>query len=146
MLGGVHDGYGTRNALIGLGPSYLEVLALDPGQSGVTSPLAEQLGALSQPAVITIAIAKSRLSHPVAMSRVRPDGVRLEWELEFTATPLFFIDWKDSPRPSGLPDGGRISSVVVRTPDPASLSGVDGVVVEEGEWQVEVSIDGKPLA
>ena len=96
--------------------------------------------------MITIAIAKSRLSHPVAMSRVRPDGVRLEWELEFTATPLFFIDWKDSPRPSGLPDGGRISSVVVRTPDPASLSGVDGVVVEEGEWQVEVSIDGKPLA
>jgi hypothetical protein len=79
------------------------------------------------------------------MSRVRADGLRLEWELEFTSTPLFFIDWKDSPRPSGLPDGGRISSLSITTPEPATLVGVDGITVQEGDWRVEAAVDGRPL-
>ena len=79
------------------------------------------------------------------MSRVRVDGVRLQWELEFTRTPLFFIDWKQVPRLSGLPDGGRISSLEITTPEPEQLSGVDGVLILKGEWRVQASVDGTPL-
>jgi hypothetical protein len=95
--------------------------------------------------LLTVAITKSPLDDPVPMSRVRADGVRLEWELEFTSTPLFFIDWKDTPRPAGLPGGGRISSLAIMTPEPAALAGLEGASVREGDWHVEASIDGTPL-
>jgi hypothetical protein len=145
VLGGVHDGFGTRNALLGLGDQYLEVLALDPEQPDTPSPISAQLRTLMTPELLTVAIAKSDLANPVPMSRVRPDGVRLEWELEFTDTPLFFIDWKDTPRPAGLPDGGRLSSLSITTPDPAMLACVPGVVVREGAWDIEASVNGKSL-
>lgn len=146
VFGGVHVGVGTRNALLGLGDAYLEVLSLDPEQSGTSSALSEQIRGLSTPALVTLAVATSSLENPIPMSRVRADGVLLEWELEFTSTPLFFIDWKGSPRPSGLPDGGRITSLSVTTPEPAMLAGVEGVSVREGPWRVEASVDGIPLA
>lgn len=145
VFGGVHDGFGTRDALLGLGEQYLEVLAPDPAQADVSVPWNEQLRAMAAPALLTVAVARSPLQHPVPMSRVRADGVRLQWELELTGTPLFFIDWKGAPRPSGLPDGGRISSLEVTTPAPGQLRGVDGITVREGEWRVEASIDGTPL-
>ena len=145
VLGGVHDGFGTRNALLGLGDQYLEVLALDPEQPDTSSPISAQVRTLMTPELLTVAIAKSDLTKPVPMSRVLPDGVRLEWELEFTDTPLFFIDWKDTPRPSGLPDGGRVSSLSITTPVPAMLAGVPGVVVRKGAWHVEASVNGKAL-
>ena len=145
IFGGVHDGFGTRNALLGLGEQYLEVLSLDPAQADVSSPWNEKLRTMRSPALLTVAVARAPLHHPVPMSRVRVDGVRLQWELEFTRTPLFFIDWKRVPRPSGLPDGGRISSLEITTPEPEKLSGVDGISIREGEWRVEASIDGTPL-
>jgi len=146
VFGGVHDGFGTRNALLGLGDQYLEVLALDPNQAGTSSPLSKLVSSLTKPTLLTVAIAKTDLEHPFSMSRVRADGVHLAWELELTSTPLFFIDWKDCPRPSGLPDGGRISSLAITTPDPASLADVTGISVREGAWNIEATIDGKPLA
>ena len=145
VFGGVHDGLGTRNALLGLGDQYLEVLALDPEQAATSSPISEQIKILTAPKLLTFAVARSDLRKPVPVSRVRADGVRLEWEIEFTSTPLFFIDWKDCPRPAGLPDGGRITSLSVTTPEPAMLAGVDGVSVREGSWRVEASINGKQL-
>ena len=145
VFGGVHAGVGTRNALLGLGEPYLEVLAVDPDQSGVSSPIREQVAGLHTPALITVAVAKSDLTDPIPMTRVRPDGVRLEWALEFTDTPLFFIDWKDTPRPADLPDGGRLTSLVITTPDPARLSGLTGTEVRQGEWKVEATINGVRL-
>ena len=145
VFGGVHAGFGTHNALLGLGDQYLEVLALDPAQSGARSWLSDQVRALSSPVLLTLAIAKTSLRNAVRMARVRPDGVLLEWELEFTSTPLFFIDWKDSPRPFGLPDGGTITSLSVTTPEPALLADVAGVTVNEGSWRVEAHVNGKPL-
>lgn len=150
--GGSHDGFGTRNALLGLGEQYLEVLALDPGQPGVArGTLAAQVASLDVPALINLAIARAPLDDPVTMSRVRPDGVRLEWALAFTETPLFFIDWMGSPHPSvGLPDGGRITSLTVTTPSPSTLLDLDlggelVVEVRDGPWKVEATIDGTPL-
>ena len=145
VFGGVHAGFGTRNALLGLGDQYLEVLALDPDQPGASSSLSDQIRALSSPILLTLAIAKTDLRNAVPMSRLRPDGVLLEWELEFTSTPLFFIDWKDCPRPSGLPDGGMITSLLVTTPKPALLADVAGVTVNEGPWRVEATVNGKAL-
>ena len=145
VFGGVHAGFGTRNALLGLGDQYLEVLALDSDQPGASSSLSDQIRALSSPILLTLAIAKTDLRNAVPMSRLRPDGVLLDWELEFTSTPLFFIDWKDCPRPSGLPDGGMITSLLVTTPKPALLADVAGVTVKEGPWRVEAAVNGKAL-
>src|SRR4051812_3215907 len=148
VYGGSHEGFGSRHALVGLGRGqYLEVLALDPGQASARGALAEQVATMDEPGLINLAVARSPLADAISMSRVRPDGVRLEWELSFTSTPLFFIDWKDSPHPSlDLPDAGRITSVTVTTPEPALLDGVEGVDVREGAWRVEASIDGVALA
>jgi len=145
VFGGVHDGRGTRNALLGLGQQYLEVLAVDPDQPETRFPLRELLKDLIEPRVVTVAIAKRNLDKPVPMSRVRSDGVLLEWSVEFTSTPVFFIDWKDSPQPTSLPDGGRITSLSISTPDPGALAGVNGVEVHEGPWHIEASINGTPL-
>jgi hypothetical protein len=144
--GGAHEGMGTHNALLGLGDHYLEVLAPDPGQPTATSSVVEQLRVLEVPVLLTIAVASSGLSNPVQMSRRRPDGVLLEWQLEFTSTPLFFIDWMGTPRPAGLPDGGRITSLRVTTPEPDQLRGVDGVQVQQGPWHVEASVNETPLS
>jgi hypothetical protein len=147
--GGVHEGFGTRNALLGLGPhQYLEVLSLDPAQTSRVGDLAGVVELMDEPRLYTLAVASDYLADPVPMSRTRPDGVELRWALSFTRTPLFFIDWMRSPHPSasGLPDGGRITSVTVTTPEPASLEGVEGVVVREGAWRVAAEIDGRPLA
>ena len=146
IAGGAHEGLGTHNALVGLGDRYLEVLAPDPEQPTATSPLVEQLRALPTPELLTIAVATSGLSDPIPMSRLRPDGVLLEWQLQSTSTPLFFIDWQDTPRPAGLPDGGRITALTVTTPEPDQLRDVEGVDVREGLWRVDASINGTPLA
>ena len=81
-FGGIHDGWGTLNALLGLGEQYLEVLALDPGQPEVSIPWCERLRAMTHPALLTVAVARSPLSDPVPMALVRADGIRMEWELQ----------------------------------------------------------------
>ena len=147
VFGGTHDGAGTRNALVGLGQQYLEVLALDPAQPAGRGALGALVAAMDEPALLTVAVASSELADPVPMSRTRPDGVLLEWRLSFTSTPLFFIDWLQSPHPSrDLPDGGRITSLTITTPAPRELDGVDGVAVREGPWRVDAEIDGIALA
>ena len=72
-----------------------------------------------------------RLVGPVrAMSRARPDGVRLEWTLTMPVVPPphggivpFFIDWGETAHPCGdLPDYGvRLAALSGRHPDPESV-------------------------
>ncbi len=145
-FGGIHDGFGTRNALRGLDVQYLKVLAFDPAQSDARSPLRAEVEALFEPRLLTVAIAKQKLDHPVPMSRVGPDGVRREWAVQLTRTPVFFIDCAGSPRPSGLPEGGRITGLSIRAPDPRSLDSVPAVTVREGPWRIEASVNGVALA
>jgi hypothetical protein len=69
----------------------------------------------------------------------------LSWHVQFTSTPLFFIDWLDSPRPSSLPDGGRLTWLSVTTPAPSDLGGVRDIEVREGPWRVEACVNDTPL-
>src|SRR5262249_52693094 len=90
VLGGVHTGFGTHNALVGLRGPYLEVMAYDPAQGERSSRFAELVRGRDIPALVTVAIAKRDLDDPVPMSRLRPDGTSLSWCVQFTSTPLFF--------------------------------------------------------
>lgn len=139
--GGVHEGWGTRNALLGLRGPYLELLSFDPEQEGRSSRFAEFVVGRDVPALVAVAIAKSDLDDPVPMSRLRPDGTLLSWRVQFTSTPLFFIDWLDCPRPSGLPDGGQLTWLSVTTPTPSDLDGVLDIEVHEGQWRVDARVN-----
>jgi hypothetical protein len=160
VAGGRHAGQGTRNALIGLGAGrYLELLAPDPG--GEDGAFRASIAYLDAPALHTwcvragdadavarrVAAAGAR-PRRLAMSRQRPDGVTLRWELVFVdghpygGLVPFFIDWQGSPHPSrGLPTGLICEGLRVAHPDAAGLrallAGIGGmpeeVRVEAGE-------------
>lgn len=116
--GGRHPGFGTHNALAGLGGGrYLELLAPDPTQDG--GDFAALVAHLRTPALVTWCaragsadevearvLATGLRPRRVAMQRRRADGALLAWELVFAdAHPYggllpFFIDWGDTPHPS----------------------------------------------
>jgi hypothetical protein len=124
VVGGSHPGRGTRNALLSLGArQYLEIIAPDPAQSGVTPTL--DLKALPQPRLVNWAAATADIDglaararaagrqvrasagehemlEPRDGSRVRPDGATLKWRTlgvpgalgRGPVNPLpFFIQW-----------------------------------------------------
>ena len=127
--GGSHVGRGTRNILMSLsGGSYLEIIGTDEGQPAPSAPRPFGVDDLHGERLVTWAVRVHGIDGlcakaaavgydpgPVAsMSRVRPDGVTLNWRL--TAPPAapvsvvpFFIDWAESPHPAqSLPDGCRL--------------------------------------
>jgi len=145
--GGRHVGRGTRNLLVGLGPSsYLEIIGPDvdlPPEPGQQMPFG--IADLDRPRLITWAVhpvniesavaasaaAGADLGAIAAMGRDRPDGVRLSWRLATTyplpfggVTP-FLIDWGTSPHPASadLP-AGRLLSLRGTHPDPAGVTSV----------------------
>ena len=135
VVGGVHPGQGTRNALMSLGDgSYLEILAPDPAQT-VDNEMIRQLRASTRPAgvawaisaddenILRSALADGRvtLSAPEAGSRAKPDGTILRWitfEFEGLDDPLapFFIIWADPKlHPSRTSPGGcRLMKLVIQ--------------------------------
>jgi hypothetical protein len=119
--GGSHRGLGTRNALLALGPDvYLEIIGPDPDQAEPSRPRPFGVDALQAGRLVTWAVKASDLERRVerarsagfdpgevrAMSRDRPDGVRLEWRLTLRAEPAgnglvpFLIDWGATPSPA----------------------------------------------
>jgi hypothetical protein len=145
--GGRHVGRGTRNLLVGLGPSsYLEIigpddeLAPEPGQQmpfGIADLEAPRLLTWAvhpvdlEAAVAASAGAGADLGAIAAMGRDRPDGVRLAWRLATTypapfggVTP-FLIDWGTGPHPTAadLPNA-RLFSLRGMHPDPAVVTPV----------------------
>ncbi|KAA9157212.1 VOC family protein [Amycolatopsis acidicola] len=136
--GGPHVGLGTRNFLAGLGgATYLEVVGPDSEQPEPPRPRPFGIDELRAARLVTWAarvprmaeaIAAARqagyeLSDPHPMSRRRPDGVLLEWELAFPPDGAgivpFLIDWRESPHPSeSLAGAATLESFSAEHPEP----------------------------
>jgi Glyoxalase-like domain len=141
--GGVHPGLGTRNSLLDLGSGiYFEIISPDPAQD-LKDNRGGRIAALPRPGIMTFAIrsddldtlsAAARregvsLQGPVAMSRDRLDGVRLDWTIvyledsRFGEAIPFVIDWGTSPHPSeSVPVGCQLRSFVVFHPEADQLA------------------------
>ncbi len=164
VFGGSHEGLGTRNALLSLGDTYLEIIAPDPAQS-VESQMVAGMAAMSTGGLVTwaaqgdLGMTKGLLQEagipsagPVETRRRTADGGLLVWDLLFPqgggyGMP-FFIDWRESPHPATTtPVGGELVSFGISTPDATELGavlaglGVD-VEVSEGEPEMKVVIEG----
>lgn len=142
--GGAHPGVGTRNSLLGLGGHrYLELVAPDPEQPEPARPRPFRVDEVTKPTLTGWALRAGELTERVArarekdvdpgdprpMSRMRPDGMELSWQLTSLDTDLdgmvpFLIDWGPSPHPSeGLP-AVKLVTVRVRHPEAERLSHV----------------------
>ncbi|MGE0127437.1 MAG: VOC family protein [Blastocatellales bacterium] len=143
IIGGVHPGRGTRNALVALGGrQYLEILAPDAAQQGVS--MKYDLKSLITPRLIhwvavtndiNSVVEKSRSAGlspvgPREGSRARPDGRMLKWSSldvvsneRVTLIP-FFIQWAaDSLHPSqDSPKGCELQSFEMEHANPASVA------------------------
>ena len=152
--GGSHPGWGTRNFLLALGPDrYLEVIGPDPDQPKPVGPRPFGIDELEGPRLVTWAVKADDLSAraeragrrgvhlgPVrSMSRERPDGSLLSWQLTVPAVlPCgglvpFLIDWGPSASPAlSAPGGCRLSRLHAEHLDPErtrdSLDAVDAAL------------------
>jgi hypothetical protein len=147
VVGGVHPGRGTRNALLALGPRrYLEIIAPDPQQAGSPASREEwaaRLNAMQEPRLIGWATHTNDLAAMVqkaraggtAMdtardgSRARPDGKVLRWKSfglqeDYAGLLPFFIEWsRDSVHPSqDAPAGCKLMQFSVESPSAKQLA------------------------
>lgn len=154
--GGRHDGIGTSNALIPLGPTYLELLAVDDAQQvselGVlgTSLLAlleradgafAGFAAVAGPTAVQALADDPHLVGPLEMGRTEPDGRALRWNLLVPGgTPWrkpwpMLIHWL-GPTPAGSspchPNGAQeLSGLVLDVEDlPAATAWYEHMGVE----------------
>lgn len=144
VIGGVHPGRGTRNALLALGPDcYLEIIAPDPEQSSPT--WFTRITSMPEPKLIAWAVhtsglealAQTATSAGIAIdgphdgARSRPDGNNLSWKLfrlrdDRGGLLPFFIEWgRGSIHPAAdAPAGCRLTSLQVQSPSAAELTRV----------------------
>lgn len=144
--GGSHVGIGTRNELVSLGCArYLEIIGPDPDQPDPAMPRPFGVDRLVQPVLVAWCARPRRpladvigkagqhgieLGPVASMSRRRPDGVLLEWQLTFPQLdgPLggalpFLIDWGASPHPTDtLPRGPRLIELEIFSPRPQVIA------------------------
>ena len=141
--GGHHPVYGTRNALVSLGPGcYLEIIGPDSKVLPTDEVKVFGIHELEKPTLVTWAARGENLEDLVERarremidlgsvtqgSRRQPDGEELTWT--FT-DPLaarngglvpFFIDWGDSPHPSeSLPQACALLDISLRHPHPENV-------------------------
>lgn len=144
--GGRHPAWGTRNALISLGPRrYLEILGPDPAQPDPEVPRPAGIDALGRARLATWAAASSHLARDIALarragvelgdamegSRRREDGSLLAWRMTSILAPRlgglvpFLIDWGSSLHPGETsPTGCEILALRAEHPEPATVRGV----------------------
>ena len=146
IFGGSHIGRGTCNALLSLGEyQYLEILGPDPTQEfQLPSERFPEIPLLRTWAARTtniIQLVKSANAKGIDfgsvrdMSRIRADGIRLDWELTTgsggglgrdnnVAVLPFLIDWKASPHPSiDAPSGCSLVELRIGHPDYKTIGG-----------------------
>lgn len=139
-VGGRHPRWGTRNALLSLGPGrYLEVVSLDPesprrpqpfglGEAGLPRITGWMIAATLPEAAAEAIRCGLDPGEPEAMERVRPDGSRVEWRLAVRLdrpgdglVPAL-IDWGGSTHPSrSAPPGAGIESLTLHHPRPREI-------------------------
>lgn len=145
--GGSHEGLGTRNVLVGLGPTaYLEVVSVDPAQGSPELPRWFGLDTLSDARLVTWAATSRRplseivslagslgvdLGEPRKASRRRPDGGLIEWTFtdpradRLEGVVPFFIDWGTTVHPgASLPSPYTLSALRAEHPDPSLVKAV----------------------
>ena len=140
--GGRHLGYGTRNALLALGPtSYLEIIGPDEGQKRPTDGYWYGVENIKKPRLFTWTAQVEHIERVAAHAhgagykpgdvhnvfRERPDGVRLSWRLTFPTgagdglVPNL-IEWDDCPHPAETsPQGVELVELVGFHPNPGSI-------------------------
>lgn len=125
--GGRHAAWGTRNALLSLGPRcYLEIFGPDPEALEPPSPRPFGVDTLERARLATWVAPHGDLerfvheasTHKVDLGAVesrqreRPDGTTLSWRMtdlrKARADGIlpFFIDWGDTPHPAATAPGG----------------------------------------
>ena len=163
--GGEHVDLGTRNALLSLGSTYLEIIAPDPAQSqegnagaefanltsgGLVTWAAEgNLDAIAQ----ALESAGVSTQGPNRTQRKTKSGELLAWDLLFPiGSPHggclpFFIDWLECANPQDTtPVGGEVRTLAITTPDADDLAGalraIDlDIAVFPGPPGISVTID-----
>lgn len=147
MAGGRHENWGTHNALVGLGSSYLELIAPEPGAAGPWGGLFRKLRDPSLQAwcarcgsadeVQELLATAGLSSRRVPGGRKLADGSELTWELVFPTAHSFggvlpfFIDWRGSVHPSStLAADAQLQQVTLGHPDPEGLAAVFAVFGE----------------
>ena len=163
--GGEHVDLGTRNALLSLGSTYLEIIAPDPAQSqegnagaefanltsgGLVTWAAEgNLDAIAQ----ALESAGVSTQGPNRTQRKTKSGELLAWDLLFPiGSPHggclpFFIDWLECANPKDTnPVGGEFRTLAITTPDADDLAGalraIDlDIAVFPGPPGISVTID-----
>lgn len=146
--GGVHPAWGTRNALLSLGPSvYLEIIGPDSAEPTPPGPRQFGIDTLEDPRLVTWAVRRPDLAELsrratrigvvlgeiVEGHRRRTDDTLLEWQLTLP-DPIaggglipFFIDWGNSPHPAtATPPLCRLSALSGQHPNPARIRNVLG--------------------
>jgi hypothetical protein len=109
VAGGRHAGFGTGNRIVPLGDSYIELMAIVDPDEAAASPLGSwvehRLAEVGEaPVAVCLrtddieAMARRTGHAALSMSRTRPDGVSLEWQLVALEAALtdglpFFIQW-----------------------------------------------------
>jgi len=141
--GGRHPAWGTRNALLALGPRvYLEIVGPDPDRDTPDPPTLFGLDRIEGPRLVTwaartrdlegslaeAAAAGLALGRVMEGSRQTPAGGLLTWRLTDPAVmPAgglvpFLIDWGRTEHPAGtLPWAGRLTELRGLHPDPAEV-------------------------
>lgn len=172
VAGGAHLGLGTRNELTGLGGStYLEIVGPDDAQPAPGFPRPFGVDDLSAAALVAWCARPTRplpevlaelradgidLGGATEMTRLRPDGVLLQWQLTFPmlsapnhGTVPFLIDWLDSPHPTAsLPHEATLRELVITHPQPDLVEAVlvaigtaSSIVVAAGQPSLRATID-----
>ena len=138
-FGGVHEGIGTHNALLGLAERrYLELLAPVPGEAD-RSAFARAVADRTEPQLFMWAVRTPDLERYLdagaqrgfgmgsvaEMSRTPPGAPPLRWSMSVGGADVygsvvpFAIEWKTEGHPSdGLPDGCRMSELRGVHPEP----------------------------
>lgn len=141
--GGRHPEYGTRNALLALGPeTYLEIMAPDPDLVAPPGGRLFALDELDRPRLVAWVLRDEEIERRAERAhsagwklgrvksgfRQRPDGTILSWKLtdpyvmHLDGVVPFLIAWGSTPHPaSAAPRAGELVELKIEHPDPAAV-------------------------